>query len=457
MEPIRDIDAQWLEMGFVAGLGVQVPKKERPKKVYNLGKQGVSLIPTEQQWVSFAIGLYLSFGDYASSWAQPIKVPFQDGSAYKSKGNYLSFEIGSAKAERGSTVVLPLYICNNRVDNRGYCSYKAHITFNSDNLIFKSISPSPSWTGSFEYQQNAGVLLVQGRSDVVSYEDAVLAYIEFEVGSEAPNKNIVYLNNESALITKTLGVEKYIFPKNLVNGEVIIEDAGGSSSDVESSEDTYVSPPIGDEDDFIGPDTDLRYDFTINLFPIGDVSGEGADLIITITTADGQKVQTSIPLEEGSHHYTGKLPIRLPSFAKGPYTIEYYVKPKNEEDLYYWFVDGVVYWEFESEIPREEVGELPVEPPHKSVFEHFILYDGFEIETIAPGPEPTPAVSDLELYEIMQLLDGFTVEQLKELSSEVIDALLVSDSAAVEHLVMVKKSETEDFLISDGLEIEWFI
>jgi len=56
----------------------------------------------------------------------------------------------------------------------------------------------------------------------------------------------------------------------------------------------------------------------------------------------------------------------------------------------------------------------------------------------------------------MQLLDGFTVEQLKELSSEVIDALLVSDGAAVEQLVMVKKSETEDFLISDGIEIEWY-
>ena len=118
----------------------------------------------------------------------------------------------------------------------------------------------------------------------------------------------------------------------------------------------------------------------------------------------------------------------------GPIIIEYEVKPNDPDDVYYWFIKVGALWGFETTIPRDEVGELPILEPHVECFDNLILYDGVEIETIAPGPEPTPALSDVEVDEIMQLLDDFTIKKLKELRKEAVD----------------------DFLIVDGLEIEWF-
>lgn len=467
MDFIDNIDKEWYWLGYIIGGNGRKSKVETPNKIVNLGKQGVVRQPTEKQKVSFYIGLQIGRRKVVQNFNVVRVIQYQTKDSYKSKGDYLTAQIGSIETEAGTTFTLPFYICNNSVDNRGFIGYQYKIKYPTQYLTLNSITPSSTWSGSFNYQHDAegGVVLVQGLNEVVSYEDCVFGYLNFTLSADA--KGILKVNmcgpsgkgTATDILTQINGENYYIQPLTLKDGEIKILGDGEEPDPTEPpiGADIITLPPIGTTEDPIGTDTDFTYDFDLDLRYAGGGEGSGANLGVNITFGDGTTTTVYIPLQEGSHHYSGKIPIRLPFISKGPVIIEIWVEPEDENDLYYWFIKAGALWGFETEIKREDVGELPIIPPHIQGFDNLVLYDDFEIETIAPGPEPTPAVSDLELYEIMQLLDGFTVEQLKELSSEVIDALLVSDSAAVEHLVMVKKSETEDFLISDGLEIEWFI
>ena len=431
MEIIRDIDFKWFNLGYMSGLAIQTPKQERPNKVKNIGKQGVSYTPTNKQRASFTKGLYCALSDYANSWNIPNYITIQDLSEYKSKGLNLTLEIGKVKALRGQIVKLPLFICNNRVDNRGFCSYQAKIKFNQNNLIFQSITPSSTWTGSFTYQQDAGILLVEGINEEISYEDCILAYIEFLVSDTAPSTNAVVLDGTSAIITKTLGIERYIYPKNLKSGEVLID------GEVEKQEDSAFTGVYGDSSDSFGYNTTLDYNFNLTLGYIGNSSGGssvggGADLIVNVTFGDGTKQQVSIPLEEGTHNYKGKLHLRLPSLSKGPIYIEYYVKPKNEDDLYYWFVDGVAYWLLETEIPREEVNQMPIIEPIKKIIDYFEFFDFATItKSGSPEPPPIPSPTYQEIAELLDFFDVAEIEKFIEKLSEDTDSFSFSDDVII--------------------------
>ena len=431
-----EVDWFWYWRGYSIGANTRKKLRNSPDKIVNLGKQGITTTLSQNQKQSFILGLYVGRGKIVQNFDIVKVIQYQDKNAHKSKGDYLSLSIGKAVALAGDQVDLPLYISNNSVDNRGFCGFQAKIKYDPNNLTLNTISNSSLWTSTFNYQHDAGsgIVLIQGLRDSVGYEDMVVGWLNFTVKADAPNTNTIYLQGPSGtgqgsdIITKINGEFYYIMPLNLENGEIKLD------GEIKESEPVYVGP-VGSSSNSYGEEVDFTYEFDCDLTWVeGSGSGSGASMWVTITFGDGSTAQVEIPLQDGSHHYKGKIPIKLPSIKPGPVVIEYEVKPNDEDDIYYWFIKVGALWGFETTIPRDEVGELPILEPHIDCFDYFVLYDGVEIESIAPGPGPTPALSDVEVDEIMQLLDDFTVEQLRELS----------------------KSAVDDFLIVDGLEIEWF-
>lgn len=453
-----EVDWFWYWRGSSVGANTRKKLRNSPDKIVNLGKQGITTTLSQNQKQSFILGLYVGRGKIVQNFDIVKRIQYQDKNAHKSKGDYLTLSIGKAVALAGDQVDLPLYISNNSVDNRGFCGFQAKIKYDPNNLTLNTISNSSLWTSTFNYQHDAGsgIVLIQGLRDNVGYDDIVVGWLNFTVKSNAPNSNVIYLQGPSGtgqgsdIITKINGENYYIMPLNLENGEIKLD------GETKESETVYVGP-VGSSSNSYGEEVDFTYEFDCDLTWVeGSGSGAGASMWVTISFGDGSTTQVEIPLQDGSHHYKGKIPIKLPSIKPGPVVIEYEVKPNDKDDIYYWFIKVGALWGFETEIPRDQVGELPIEEPNIDCFDYFVLYDGVEIESIAPGPGPTPVLSDVEVDEIMQLLDDFTLETFKESSRILTDTLNLEDNLEKEFLIVKNKGESETFAFIDGVEIEYF-
>ena len=236
--------------------------------------------------------------------------------------------------------------------------------------------------------------------------------MDFTVTDSALSENhIRFDKTETDIITKSTGKEVYIYPKNFKGGKVLVE---GEST---RTEDTFISGVLGDTEDYYGEKTEIIYNFNLTLGYIGNsvggsgsLGGSGANLIIKVTFSDGTSTEVSIPLQEGSHTYSGKLPLKLPSLSKGPIIIEYYVKPTDENDLYYWFVDGVSYWSFTSEVTRDEIAIIPPKENKKTVIERLTIFDNCLVYTESGEQPPTPIIEPyVVIEEVLKLLDGLDI------------------------------------------------
>lgn len=454
---IKDLDLQWYWLGYSVGVNSRKSLKSKPDKIVNLGVQGIKTTPTEKQRVSFFIGMIVGRGKIVQNLNTIISEQVQDRNPHKGKGDYLALSIGKVETTRGATVSLPLYISNNSVDNRGYCGYQAKIKYNPYYLTYNGITPTSSWSGSFNSQEKDGIILVQGVSDTVSYADIVLANISFTVKPDAIAKQTIYLQGPSGqgsatdILTRIDGELYYIMPLTLENGEIVIEGEEEPSQDPPNPSNPPI-PPLGDSDTVLGPEFDFSYDFDAGVFPVGGASG-GATIVITITTGSGERVEIEIPAVEGENHYSGKVPVRLPGFDKGPIHIEVEVRPNEDDELYYWFIKAGALWGFETEIPRDETGEaIPIEEPKLYAFDNFILFDKFAVYIDEVPPIPAP--SDVNISDVLSFIDKFNVETWGEIQRQYGDFLTFKDLYLIKEWVEQQKQQTEGFAFSDGFKIE---
>lgn len=420
LEIIKDLDLVWFWRGFSCGANSRKKLLQSPNKILNLGKQGIITTLTEKQKISFYIGVKAGRGKIVQNFDIVRVIQYQDKNAHKSKGDYLTASVGSKETTAGSAISLPFSILNNSVDNRGFVGYQYKIKYPTQHLTLNSITPSSSWTGSFEYQHDAesGVVLIQGLKDEVSYEDAILGYLNFSVSLDANGTFTVYMQGPSGkgtgsdILTKINGEAYYIQPITLENGKIKVlgEDEEHDSSSPPIGEPSITVPPIGTVDNPIGTDANFTYDFE---FGIEFIDGEcPADLVIKIGFGDGSYEMVRIPVEAGTHKYNGKIPLKLPSLKPGPIIIEMWVEAEDEDAVYYWFIKAGALWGFETKIPRDEVGELPIVVPKVSFFEGFRIVDRFRISTeggTEPEP-PTPILNEIKIGEIMQIFDEFESE-----------------------------------------------
>ena len=431
MLEVRELDLEWYWFGVGVGMNSRKKLSESPNIIRNYGKQGIVKVLTDKKIASFIIGLNVGRRKIVNNLNVLFNKQYQYQTDYKSFGDYLTIGIGGVKTARGQVITLPIYIANNSADNRGFCGYQLKIKYNPTHLSFQSITPSSLWTSSFDFLHDAqsGVVQVQGMRDEVGYEDMVVGFISFEVLDNFPDYSKVYIqgpkgqDNGSNLITKISGENYYIMPLNTEDGYITIE-----GEKKETSGNIIHSDPIGDSSDTYGEEVDFEYDFELELEHIkGSGSNSGANVIIEIDIG-GTKQQVIIPVEEGTNRYKGKVPLRLPSISTGPITITVRVEPEDEADCYYWFIKAGALWGFSSEIPRENVNQIPVLEPIKRIFERFTLYDGYLIYNEGGSIEPpTPILSDIEIGEIMQIFDDFGIDTEGLISKDGEDGFSISD------------------------------
>ena len=426
------MDMGWFWLGYTCGVNSRKKKLDAPNKVVNMGVQGIKKIPNEKQKVSFYIGLMVGRRKIVQS-LDVIKVlQYQDKNAHRSKGDYLTLSVGKVESERGLTVNLPLYVSNNTVDNRGFCGFQAKIKYNPNYLTLNTITQSTQLptTYSFTYQHDAinGIVLIQGLDSKLSFEDIILCYLEFNIKETAPADNVITLSGPSGtgqgsdLLTLINGETYYIMPLTLEHGLIRLEGI------VEENK-VYLDP-VGDSSNSYGIDTDFSYDFDLDLNFVGNGSGtggNGADFIIKITFGDGTSQEISIPLKEGSHHYSGKVPLKLPTISKGPVLIEYYVKPKDEDDCYYWFIKAGALWGFETTIPREEVNQMPIIEPKKRIYDLMRLVDYVCIRAGGEPLPPTPSLPYQSVKDLFKLVDYVKTGAFDELLSLGQDLMVIGD------------------------------
>lgn len=407
-----EVDWSWYWRGYSIGANTRKKLRNSPDKIVNIGKQGITTTLSQNQKQSFILGLYVGRGKIVQNFDIVKVIQYQDKNAHKSKGDYLSLSIGKAVALAGDQVDLPLYISNNSVDNRGFCGFQAKIKYDPNNLTLNTISNSSLWTSTFNYQHDAGtgIVLIQGLRDNVGYDDIVVGWLNFTVKSNAPNSNVIYLQGPSGtgqgsdIITKINGEFYYIMPLNLENGEIKL------NGEIKESEPVYVGP-MGSSSDSFGEEVDFTYEFDCDLTWVeGSGSGAGASMWVTISFGDGSTTQVEIPLQEGSHHYKGKIPIKLPSIKPGPVVIEYEVKPNDKDDIYYWFIKVGALWGFETEIPRDQVGELPIIQPKITFFDGFRIKGDYRITSGDTPTPPEPEDDRLAVGESMILVGGYRVD-----------------------------------------------
>lgn len=435
---IKDLDKDWFWPGYSMGGNSRKKFKDSPNKIVNLGKQGVKLVPeTPAEAVGFVIGLLYGRGKIVQNFNVPTLIQYQDKNAHKSKGEYLTASIGSKETTAGSTISLPFSILNNTVDNRGFIGYQYKIKYPKQYLTLNTITQSSTWTGSFKYQHDAenGVVLVQGMNDSVSYVDEIFGYLNFTVSTEAKGTLTVNMQGPSGkgtgsdILTVINGENYFIQPLNLEDGKIKILGDGEEhdSSRPPVGQDSVVIPPMGTVDDPIGPSVDFIYDFEFGLEFIGGSCD--ANLAVRVEFGDGSYEMVYIPVEEGVHRYQGKIPIKLPSLKPGPIIIKIWVETEDEDAVYYWFIKAGALWTFESEVPREEVNQIPIVIPKVSVFDGFRIIDRFRLsfEESGGGEEPPVVVDRLAVGEIMQLLDEFESELYGIIETTELDDLGITD------------------------------
>lgn len=416
---IKDLDKDWFWHGYSMGGNSRKKFKDSPQKIVNLGKQGVTLVPeVPAEAVGFVIGLLYGRGKIVQNFNVPTFIQYQDKNAHKSKGEYLTASIGSKETTAGSTISLPFSILNNTVDNRGFIGYQFKIKYPKQYLTLNTITKSSSWPGSFQYQHDAenGVVLVQGLNESVSYADAVCGYLDFTISTEAKGTLTVVMSGPSGkgtgsdILTVINGENYFIQPLTLEDGKIKIlgEDEEHDSSNPPVGQDSVVLPPMGTVDDPIGPSVDFIYDFELGLEFIGDSCD--ANLAVRVEFGDGSYEMVYIPVEEGVHRYQGKIPIKLPSLKPGPIIIKIWVETEDEDAVYYWFIKAGALWTFESEVPREEVNQIPIVIPKISVYEGFRLTGDYRITSGDTPPTPPPAPDRNAVGENLILVGGYRVD-----------------------------------------------
>lgn len=466
----KKLDKTWYWLGYTCGANTRKEIKELPRKITNLGDRGVSLIPTETQRVSFFIGMLVGRGKLVQNFDVVKVVQYQDKKARK-KGDYLTLGMTEVKGQQGSTVKMPVIISNNSVDNRGYIGFQAKISYPTQYLTFTNLTQHNPLITTLNYQHDAaaGVVLVQGMLDSVSYADAIQVFLEFNISNDCPSSQTITMCGPSGtgqgsdILTHISGEIYYIQPLTLENGLIKLPDQEGQYQPSQPYQETI--PSIGDNYDYYGGFTSLTYAFDMGLSYGGNSSGGGqgggADLAIKITFGDGSSQTVYIPVQEGYYHYSGKIPMTLPSMKHGPIKITIWVEGEDEDDLWYWFIKAGALWGFETEIPREEVGEYEetqVEKP-RNAYEFLRLSDHCLITYYAP---PTPvgpteiSIIDKVNTIIDEVVNGGSwseseLEARGEILSEIIDDVVNGGSWSES-----SESSSEEVGMGDYVIIEYY-
>lgn len=438
METIKRMDWNWYWLGYSHGVNSRKQIKESPDRVVNMGKMGVITIPTELQKTSYFIGLMVGRRKIIQS-LNIVQITTTIGKKGLNTADMLTLAVGKVEGVRGQYIDIPVYINNNAADNRGVAGFQLKMSYNTDYLDFISISKSVYWTGSFvSNTSTSGVILAQGVKEIVDKQDVVICYIRFLVKNTVPlgvsgiPLSIVGqagTGTGSELLTLINDELYYITPIRLESGEVTLEAVITEPEKIGS-----ITIPSSGTSTIGTGDSSVSYEFTANLgFPSGltgsGTGGTSGVYAYVNVYLDGVLIgQEKVNIQEGEHKYKGKIPIKLPSLEKGK--ISYEIVVEDETGFAYVFIKAGALFMLESEVKREEVGEIELEPFNRVAIDRFKITDFVVFEKFKQGGS---VPLDLTIIDnIMVITDKETVTIHQQLNNSNADMMKVTDKVIFE-------------------------
>lgn len=443
---IRDMDWDWYWLGYSMGVNSRKRIKEMPDRITNMGKQGVITIPTEQQKTSFFVGLMIGRMKIINN-LDIIDTLTTIGKKGLSTADMLTLAVQEVEGVRGSYVDIPVFINKNAAENRGVAGFQLKLSYNKDYLDLVSITKSEFWTGSFTSDTSTqGLILAQGVKEVAERKDFAICYIRFYVKETVPSgvsevplrlEGRVGTGQGSELLTLINDELYYITPIKLEDGAVLLEATQGESQP--DGEQTYPGPVAP-----VGPGSELNYELEIDMdYPPG-VIPTGAIYTVIVIYIKGEKVgEVKIPLIQGSHKYKGKIPLQLPDLKTGKITYGVRIEPEFPEDegLFYVFIKAGALFILEAVVPREETGEIPLEPFNRVVIDRMKITDFVVFEKFKQsGGGPVDLVI---IDSIGFIIDSETITLHKQISNTTTDTMKITDISTVDKF-KEKGSKSED-------------
>lgn len=437
METIKELDWNWYWLGYSMGVNSRKQIKDSPDRVVNMGKMGVITIPSELQKTSYFMGLMVGRRKIIQS-LNIVQITTTIGKKGLNTADMLTLAIGKVDGIRGQYVDIPVYINKNAADNRGVAGFQLKVVYNTDYLELVNISKSVYWTGSFvSNTSTSGVILAQGVKEIAEQHDMVICYIRFLVKNTVPlNVSSIPLSiigqagtgTGSELLTLINNELYYITPIKLESGEVLLDAIITEPEKIGSI--TY--PSSGTSTIGTG-NSSVSYEFTANLgFPSGIGGGTGGNSGVYAYVnvyLDGVLIgQEKVNIQEGEHKYKGKIPIKLPSLDKGKITYEIVIE--DETGFAYVFIKAGALFILESEVKREEAGQIELEPFNRGVIDRFWITDFVIFEKFKQSGSSPVDLTVIDEIMVITDKDTFTIHQ--QLNNSNSDTMMITDKVIFE-------------------------
>lgn len=430
MSTITEIDWKYYWLGYSMGVTSYKRILESPTTILNYGKQGVKVSLTNKQKVSFILGLQDGRRKIVNNHNQVLVKMAQSRKPTRTTKPYLTLAVGEIQGVRGSYVDVPVYIENNRVDNRGVAGFQLSLAYDSTKLDFVSITQSSAWTGTLiSDTSTTGTILAQGFKSVADKVDCAICNLRFLVKadvSESTAEIALSLQGSpgtgsgSELFTLITEELYYITPITLTSGKVLLESKQPApiASEITAVEGTTT---IGSGSSSV----DFSFDATVGV-PAGITPSGGISAYVNVYL-NGTRIGTQkVSLEQGTKKYSGNVMLSLPSLETGSITYEIVVEPDNAEDegFYYVFIKAGALFILQTEVKREEVNALPPLDTKRKPYDKWYIYDAV-ILTIISGGSHEPI--DLLITDTWVVGDNALIYTYIQKMYSIVDTMTLQD------------------------------
>jgi len=375
--------------------------------------------------------------------------------------NVVTLSLGKKEGERGQSVNIPVYLSNNdptRIGNAiGVGGFILDIRFNPDYVQYTGYS-KVDWDGSVTVDTSnvaSGVLKLMGLRTSNFFGDCQLLNLSFFVKSTVP-ETVTSIELRLAGSAGTgLGTE-VLFVESLGDDEYqyyYVQPSGKESGSIELEgiDIPKYSAPISDSQyGLIGGGTSI-VDFTLNNVTVigpggiggGDGSGgwSGTVNATIVVWFNGQRIGSyTIKLQRGTHSYSGRFPIYVPSSGYGDIEFTIEIEPEEgEEDVPFYVLIPAFSFKatITSDIDREDQSDIPTPDVKPRLYEVVIGQEYIYIYQYSVAP---PA-SLSGVIESAETVERVTVRQIQTSKLAVIETMIAVELARLRVYFLPAKLE----------------
>jgi len=368
----------------------------------------------------------------------------------------LSINIGEAQGVRGSYVDIPIYIKDNRSDNRYVAGFQLDCTWDSNYLSFVSATATTEWGGTTVVETSeSGHILLSGYKTIPDKTDIVICMVRFNIASNVSGEviriPIVNIGSPgtgtgSEILTYDGTDYYYITPIRTGYGNVLLAEVP-SLPIVSQSFYTPGTPSVGTA----GSSTSYSFGATAG-WPSG-YTPRGRVWAWVNTYFDGEVVghtKVELTADNVSHNYSGTSPLGIPQAGTGQITYEIVIETEFEEDsgFVYVFIKVGARFKLTTVITQKDHENIiiPLIIPRSEVDRIIINDFTYFYKEGVPQPVNIDYSDDITI-------DDYVVFGIEYNGNYTIfDVTNIYDEAYEYNSGVLKKGEAENVVISDEVD-----